>query len=413
METLQSQLDAALRAPVPAIAYELSRLFARRHASAFVLETTSSLNELDAWARGGHCEVEDDPEVHALINTLWSSDDKPLESETEIGLRRVRWREQSLEILSVEYYVDSTTLSRTMIAAPSREVAEAFFRDYRHWASEVRDEVLVFEEGYWDRNEELFAAVRSASLEQLILPAAFKQQIVTDLERFFASKELYREMGVPWKRGALFVGPPGNGKTLAIKALATHLKVPVLYVKSFVAAHDPHRGVREVFRRARITPGCMLVMEDLDSLVTDENRSFFLNELDGFAQNEGLCLIATTNHPEALDPAIIERPSRFDRKYHFALPAKPERDTFVSRWFQGRPEAARPKRESITKIAEDTDGFSFAYLKELCMSATMQWVQEPSAGALDEALFTQCKQLRAQMSTRRVAGMIAPPSAAR
>ncbi|MFO0562176.1 MAG: ATP-binding protein [Polyangiales bacterium] len=410
METLQAHLDAALRAPVPAIAYELSRLFARRHAGAFVLETSSTLSELDDYAKLGHCEIEDDPEVHTLANTMWSKDEAPLGYEYEIGLRRVRWKGHSFELLAVEYYVDSTTLARTMIAGSSREAVEGFFRDYKHWASEIRDEVLVFEEGYWDRNEELFAAVRSASLEQLILPESFKKQIVTDLERFFASKELYREMGVPWKRGALFVGPPGNGKTLAIKALATHLRVPVLYVKSFAGGHDPHRGVREVFRRARITPGCMLVMEDLDSLVTDENRSFFLNELDGFAQNDGLCIVATTNHPEALDPAIVERPSRFDRKYHFALPARPERETFVGRWFQGRNEAARPKPESVSKIAEDTDGFSFAYLKELCMSATMQWVQEPSAGAIDEALFAQCKLLRAQMSTRRVAGMIAPPS---
>ena len=56
-------------------------------------------------------------------------------------------------------------------------------------------------------------------------------------------------------------------------------------------------------------------------MITDQNRSFFLNQLDGFAHNDGILTLATTNHPDRLDPAIVDRPSRFDRKYHFGLPA--------------------------------------------------------------------------------------------
>ena len=68
-----------------------------------------------------------------------------------------------------------------------------------------------------------------------------------------------------------------------------------------------------VFERARGLRPCVLVLEDLDSLVNDENRSFFLNQIDGFEQNHGLMILATTNHPDRIDSAIIDRPSRFDR----------------------------------------------------------------------------------------------------
>lgn len=70
----------------------------------------------------------------------------------------------------------------------------------------------------------------------------------------------------------------------------------------------------EVFGKARILSPCVLILEDLDSLINDRNRSFFLNQLDGIRGNDGLLLIATTNHFDRLDPGLSDRPSRFDRK---------------------------------------------------------------------------------------------------
>src|SRR4029077_18785777 len=93
-----------------------------------------------------------------------------------------------------------------------------------------------------------------------------------------------------------------------------------------------HAQIRSVFERARKTTPCLLVLEDLDSLINDLNRSFFLNELDGFAANTGILVLATTNHPERLDPALLNRPSRFDRKYLFALPAHTERHAYICAW---------------------------------------------------------------------------------
>lgn len=69
-----------------------------------------------------------------------------------------------------------------------------------------------------------------------------------------------------------------------------------------------------VFSKARQTAPCVLILEDLDSLINDQNRSFFLNEMDGLQGNDGLLVIGTTNHFDRLDPGLSTRPSRFDRK---------------------------------------------------------------------------------------------------
>jgi SpoVK/Ycf46/Vps4 family AAA+-type ATPase len=73
-------------------------------------------------------------------------------------------------------------------------------------------------------------------------------------------------------------------------------------------------GIAEVFQKARQLSPCVIVLEDLDSLINDQNRSFFLNQVDGLEGNDGLLMIGTTNHFERLDPGLSTRPSRFDRK---------------------------------------------------------------------------------------------------
>jgi len=107
--------------------------------------------------------------------------------------------------------------------------------------------------------------------------------------------------------------------------------IPPLYVKSFHSTSDFHSlclkysrislgwagdeaSMKQVFGKARQLAPCMLILEDLDSLITDQNRSFFLNELDGLEGNDGLLIVGTTNHFDRLDPGLSSRPSRFDRK---------------------------------------------------------------------------------------------------
>src|SRR3712207_3095320 len=135
----------------------------------------------------------------------------------------------------------------------------------------------------------------------------------------------------------------------------------------------------------------------LPIFVNDKNRSFFLNELDGFAANTGVVVLATTNHPEKLDSSILDRPSRFDRKFYFELPAYAERLRYAARWNESLEPSMRLPDAELDGVARSTEGFSFAYLKELFLSALMQWVggepRVPLAGIVAE----RAARLREQM----------------
>ena len=139
----------------------------------------------------------------------------------------------------------------------------------------------------------------------------------------------------------------------------------------------------------------------LACVVADDSRmdrSAFLNELDGFETNTGVVVLATTNHPERLDPAILNRPSRFDRKYYFNLPAAAERSAYIAVWNkQLRPEL-RLSDDGATHIVQQTEGFSFAYLKELFLSSMMQWIATDGSVLMDQVISDQVVQLLEQMT---------------
>jgi ATP-dependent 26S proteasome regulatory subunit len=122
-----------------------------------------------------------------------------------------------------------------------------------------------------------------------------------------------------------------------------------------------------------------------------------LNELDGFALNRGILTLATTNHPERLDPAILDRPSRFDRKYPFEVPERPERWAYLALWNATLKPTLRLSEEGIGVIADQTEGFSFASLKELGLSSMMAWIASLEQSPMDEVMAAQVVTLREQM----------------
>lgn len=84
----------------------------------------------------------------------------------------------------------------------------------------------------------------------------------------------------------------------------------------FVGWGEEEASMANVFNKARQVAPCVVILEDLDALINDNNRSFFLNQMDGLQGNDGLLVIATTNHFDRLDPGLSTRPSRFDRKLY-------------------------------------------------------------------------------------------------
>lgn len=164
----------------------------------------------------------------------------------------------------------------------------------------------------------------------------------------------------------------GNGKTISIKATMNALynrpdPVPTLYVRSLTSRFAPPQYCLSwIFQRARRTAPCYLVFEDLDSIVTDAVRSYFLNEVDGLESNDGILMIGSTNHLERLDPGISKRPSRFDRKYFFPEPDLGQRVQYCEYWrkrLSENDDVEFPQR-LCKAIAEITHGFSFAYIQE-------------------------------------------------
>jgi AAA+ superfamily predicted ATPase len=261
------------------------------------------------------------------------------------------------------------------------ETTDALLSASGMWTGELHKEIWVFDNAQWIKNKSLWKSVQDASWDDVILDPKTKTKLLHDVIGFFDNRSIYQKFKIPWKRGVIFHGVPGNGKTISIKALINTLAqiqpqpVHSLYVKSLDACSGPKWSIQQIFQKARRMAPCMLIFEDLDSLVGDETRSYFLNEVDGLENNDGILMIGSTNHLDRLDPAVTKRPSRFDRKYHFKLPNEDERLAYCRYWRKKLDESDHDEDffpDSICPIiAKWTEGYSFAYLKELFITSLL------------------------------------------
>lgn len=394
---IENFIKDALHNPNDYVAYHVGRELAELHPRKVILEGETGYFDLEAFVRAEKCTVVHETAIFNHVKTDWDGPGKESKQSVENSWLNVLWQGQLLDVVFVTYTRGCYPSRHHWIVAESQEIADAFFTQVCEWTSEVRGEVLVFQGGQWEKNQELFDAIKTATFDNLILRDSLKQEIQDDFAKFFGSRDVYEQYGIPWKRGVLFLGPPGNGKTHTLKALVNQLGQPCLYVKSFKSEYaTDEENMRAVFTRARITTPCLIVLEDLDSLIDDQTRAFFLNELDGFEANVGVVVLATTNHPEKLDSSILDRPSRFDRKYHFHLPAAAERSDYVARWHSELQAELRPSEKITAELVRETEGFSFAYLKELFLSSMMQFISTPGT-PIDEIILAQAAQLQGQM----------------
>ena len=356
--------------------------------------------DVQEYERRGHCRLEVEPEPRPSNYMYWGGEDHDrLYTAWEQVVRKVIWGEVTLQVVQLEWETSCGPGLRSWVIADSVEQAEAFILDVERKTHHPGESILVFAGGRWRRNHRLYEATQSASFEDLVLADNLKETIRRDFHQFLESEDRYRRLGIAWRRGALLVGPPGNGKTHCVRALVKELNVPSLYVQSVRhMRYTDEEMWQSVFEKARGHCPCVLVLEDLDALINDENRSFFLNQLDGFERNHGLIVLATTNHPHRIDPAIINRPSRFDRKYHFPLPTHDERQEYLGQWQHQLAGEANWTAEEIAPVVANTNGFSFAYLKELIVSSIMSWMAEPSMNFAD-VLLEQSGLLQRQMRT--------------
>lgn len=207
---------------------------------------------------------------------------------------------------------------------------------------------------------------------------------VAELVSFLRDPGKYQRLGGTIPRGVLMVGPPGTGKTLLAKAIAGEAKVPFFsisgsdFVEMFVGVGASR--VRDMFEQAKKQAPCIVFIDEIDAVGRsrgvgigggNDEREQTLNqllvEMDGFEANDGIIIIAATNRPDVLDPALL-RPGRFDRQVTVGLPDIRGREQILKVHMRKVPLADNVKPKLI---ARGTPGFSGADLQNLVNEAAL------------------------------------------
>jgi chaperone BCS1 len=183
-------------------------------------------------------------------------------------------------------------------------------------------------------------------LDSVVLKAGQKEAIVADLDRFFASRERYETLGIPWRRGYLLYGPPGTGKTSLVTALASELSLNVCVL----SLASPNVTDEKIGNLLASVPGrSVILIEDVDAFFQHRGKadagvkvsySGFINALDGVAAHEGSVVFLTTNHPHLIDEAAI-RSGRVDFRLELGLCDRDQLERMFLKFIDDADAAAR------------------------------------------------------------------------
>ena len=217
--------------------------------------------------------------------------------------------------------------------------------------------------------------------------AGLKQRLVEAVEWPLRYAALFEQAGVRPPKGILLCGPPGCGKTLLAKAIASESQVNFIAVKgpALLSKYvgESERQVRDVFRMAKQAAPCIIFLDELDALmparggavsdtpVTDRVLSQFLAEMDGIEELKGVLVLGATNRLDRLDPAVL-RPGRFDDVVEIPLSKEPERREIFEVHLRGKPVAANV---NISELAARSEGFSGAQIAWVCNLAALRAVR--------------------------------------
>lgn len=230
-----------------------------------------------------------------------------------------------------------------------------------------------------DAKGEFLKRDRAYTWDDIVLAPSIRAEVDAHLLKFVARLPQYQALGLPTKRGVLLVGPPDTGKTLLGKILCSTLPTTFLWVSPGQLGDAAHLGW--LFNLARELQPAILFLEDLDLYASrwtggDVALGELLNQLDGFAGNRGLLTIATTNDLQAIEPALADRPSRFDRIVRLDPPGMPERLALLRRFLQPFPHP----EECLPDLAVASDGLTGAHLQEVVYLAVQAAFDEQDLG---------------------------------
>ena len=216
-----------------------------------------------------------------------------------------------------------------------------------------------------------------------------EKEEVAELIDFLKNPKKFQKLGARIPKGVLLVGPPGTGKTLLAKAVAGEANVPFYFISGsdfvelFVGVGASR--VRDMFKEAKRNAPCLIFIDEIDAVgrqrgsgiggghdEREQTLNQLLTEMDGFGANEGIIIIAATNRPDVLDPALL-RPGRFDRQVTVNLPDTEEREAILKVHAQNKILAPSVNLKSIS---QRTSGFSGADLENLMNEAALLAVRK-------------------------------------
>ena len=290
------------------------------------------------------------------------------------------------------------------ISAVCREAAMSALRRYLpqiNLDSEIIDPVLLeqievtktdFEEALKEVMpsgiREVFVEIPNVTWDQIGGLEDLKQKLIEAVDWPLSHPKIFERMGITPPRGILLYGPPGCGKTLLARAVANESKANFISIKGpellskYVG--ESEKAIREVFRKAKMAAPCIIFFDEFDSIAPSRGRhttdsgvsekvlSQFLTELDGLEVKKDIIVIAATNRPDILDPALI-RPGRIDRILLVTAPDEDGREKILNIFTKGMPLAANV---NLIEINKQLDGFSGADVETLCREAGMIALRE-------------------------------------
>ncbi len=230
-----------------------------------------------------------------------------------------------------------------------------------------------------------------------------EKEELQELIDFLKNPKKFTKLGARIPKGVLLVGPPGTGKTLLAKAVAGEANAPFYFISGsdFVELYVGIGAsrVRDMFKQAKQNAPCLIFIDEIDAVgrqrgtgiggghdEREQTLNQLLTEMDGFGANEGIIIIAATNRPDVLDPALL-RPGRFDRQVTVALPEMKAREEILKVHARNKILA---KNVHLNNIAKRTVGFSGADLENLLNEAALLAVrrekQAITMSEIDEAI---------------------------
>lgn len=293
---------------------------------------------------------------------LWTENEREEEYLSKDWSNTLKYHpEYELAYASIPCYTgDRYIMFYSHIFYVNEQKYKAFREEAKRRAKEMSEkEIIVFTDTPKGVEDERTTINTLIDRNEVVMEEKVKKDIYSTIDQFFKEgKEFYTKYKFPHKRGLLLYGEPGNGKTTLVKSLVSSIDAPVIYwqINEFTTSSS----IKVVFDKAAELAPVVLVIEDLDSLPIP-CRSSFLNTLDGATTKEGILLIGTTNYPERIDKALINRAGRFDRTFEIKLPNAELRSEYLH--IRGMGDFI--SKVEIKDIVEKTEHFSYVQLNEI------------------------------------------------